>query len=97
VKLTLTVVRNEDADAVVEALITNGFYVTRLPSTGGFLRAGNTVLLTGLEDDRLDEMVETVKGRTRLRVQPPTSSAEEEVTVSRAVVFVLGLEELRKL
>jgi uncharacterized protein YaaQ len=97
VKLTLTVVRNEDADSVVDALIANGFYVTRLPSTGGFLRAGNTVLMTGLEDDRLEEMVETVKGRTRLRVQPPPSPADEEVRVSRAVVFVLGLEELRRL
>ena len=96
-KLTLTVVRNEDADAVVDALIANDFYVTRLPSTGGFLRAGNTVLLTGLEDGRLEAMAETVKSCTRLRVQPPPSPVEEEVRVSRAVVFVLGLEELRKL
>jgi uncharacterized protein YaaQ len=97
VKLTLTVVRNEDADAVVASLIGQGFYVTRLPSTGGFLRAGNTVLLTGLGDDELERMVETVKGRTRLRVQPPPSGETDEVRVSRAVVFVLGLEELRKL
>lgn len=96
-KLTLTVVRDDDADSVIDALIADGFYVTRLPSTGGFLRAGNTLLLTGLEDDRLEEMVETVKGRTRLRAQPPSARTEEEVRVSRAVVFVLGLEELRKL
>ncbi len=93
----LTVVRDEDTDSVVDALIASGYYLTRLPSTGGFLRAGNTVLLVGLEDERLEEMVETVKGRTRLRVQPPSARIEEEVTVSRAVVFVLGLEELRKL
>lgn len=96
-KLTLTVVRDEDTDGVVDALIADDFYVTRLPSTGGFLRAGNTVLLVGLEDARLEEMVEIVKGRTKLRVQPPTAKTEAEVTVSRAVVFVLGLEELRKL
>ena len=96
-KLTLTIVRREDADAVVAALIANGFYVTRLPSTGGFLRSGNTVLLTGLEDDRLEALAETVRSHTRLRVQPPSSRTEEDVSVSRAVVFVLGLEELRKL
>jgi uncharacterized protein YaaQ len=96
-KLTLTVVRNEDADAVVQALIAHGFYVTRLPSTGGFLRAGNTVLLTGLEDDQLEAMTEVIQSRTRLRVQPPAGQILQETQVSRAVVFVLGLEELRKL
>jgi uncharacterized protein YaaQ len=96
-KLTLTIIRDEDAEQVVDALIASDFYVTRLPSTGGFLRTGNTTLLVGLEDERLEEMIETVKSRTRLRVQPPPSSSEEQVAVSRAVVFVLGLEELRKL
>lgn len=96
-KLTLTVVRDEDADAVVDALISDGFSVTRLPSTGGFLRAGNTLILVGLEDDQLEPMMEIVQSHTRLRVQPPTSRVPEETEVSRAVVFVLGLEELRKL
>jgi uncharacterized protein YaaQ len=97
VKLTLSVVRDEDAEQVVDALIAQGFYVTRLPSTGGFLRAGNTVLLVGLEDDQVERMMETIQSKTRLRVQPPTSLQSNETHVSRAVVFVLGLEELRKL
>ena len=96
-KLTLTVVRHEDVDQVVDALIAQGFYVTRLPSTGGFLRAGNTVLLTGLEDDQLEQMMELIQGHTRLRVQPPASHLLQETRASRAVVFVLGLEDLRKL
>ena len=96
-KLTLTVVRHEDVDQVVDALIAQGFYVTRLPSTGGFLRAGNTVLLTGLEDDQLEQMMEVIQSHTRLRVQPPSSHLLRETRVSRAVVFVLGLEDLRKL
>lgn len=96
-KLTLTVVSDEDADPVVDALISNGFSVTRLPSTGGFLRAGNTLILVGLEDDQLEPMMEIIQGYTRLRVQPPTSRVLEETHASRAVVFVLGLDELRKL
>lgn len=96
-KLTLTVVRDEDASSVVDALIANDFSVTRLPSTGGFLRAGNTLLLVGLEDDQLEPMMEIIQGHTRLRVQPPTSRVPEETHASRAVVFVLGLEELRRL
>lgn len=96
-KLTLSVVRDEDAEQVVDALIAQGFYVTRLPSTGGFLRAGNTVLLIGLEDDQVERMMEIIQSNTRLRVQPPASHLQQETRVSRAVVFVLGLEEMRKL
>jgi uncharacterized protein YaaQ len=37
-KLIISVVQNEDADNVVDALLENEFRATRLASTGGFLR-----------------------------------------------------------
>ena len=97
-KLTLTMVRDDDADEVVEALTQHGFYVTRLASTGGFLRAGYTVLLSGVEDDQVDPMLQVIEAHTEVRVLPPTSSRhQDEVPVSRAVVFILQLERLAKL
>ncbi len=96
-KLVLTVVRDDDAGKVVDALTEHGFYVTRLSSTGGFLRMGNTVLLAGIEDGQLEQMLKVVETHTEIRVQPPASRGTEETQVSRAVVFVLGLERLVKL
>ena len=96
-KLTLTIVRDDDADKVVDALVAHGFYVTRLASTGGFLRIGNTALLSGVEDDQLDQMLKIIRGHTEIHIQPPTSHMSQETQVSRAVVFVLGLEQLVKL
>lgn len=96
-KLTLTVVRDDDANKVVDALTQHGFYVTRLASTGGFLRTGNTVLLSGVEDDQVDQMLQVIRAHTDIRVHPPSSHLPGEVEVSRAVVFVLGLERLAKL
>ncbi|MDY7039559.1 MAG: cyclic-di-AMP receptor [Chloroflexota bacterium] len=95
-KLTLTIVRDDDANKVVEVLTEHGFYVTRLASTGGFLRMGNTVLLSGVEDDQVDQMLKIIQAHTQIHVQPPTSHLHE-TSVSRAVVFVLGLEQLVKL
>jgi len=97
VKLILTIVRDEDADEVVSALLEQDFYVTRLPSTGGFLRAGNTVLLSGVEDEQVDQMLEIVQSRAQIHVEPPASSKLQETKVHRAVAFVLGLERLAKL
>jgi len=96
-KLTLTIVRDDDADKAVDALVSNGFYVTRLSSTGGFLRKGNTVLLSGVEDDQLDQMVKIIRSQTEIHIQPPQSPFLHETVVNRAVVFVLGMEQLIKL
>ena len=96
-KLTLTVVRDDDANEVVEALTGQGFYVTRLSSTGGFLRMGNTVLLSGVEDERLDEMLRIIHTHSDVHVQPPAGNHSQEAQVSRAIVFVLGLEQLVRL
>jgi len=97
VKLTLTVVRDDDADEVVDALVAHGFYVTRLTSTGGFLRMGNTVLMSGVEDDQLEQMMKVIRSHTQIHIQPPGSRILEETQVSRAVVFVLGMEQMEKL
>lgn len=96
-KLTLTIVRDDDADRAIDALVANGFYVTRLSSTGGFLRKGNTVLLSGVEDDQLDQMIKIIRSQTEIHIQPPMSPFLQETVVNRAVVFVLGMEQLIKL
>ena len=53
-KLAVFVVDNNRVDATVDALVAQGFRVTRLASTGGFLRRGNTTLLVGLDEADLE-------------------------------------------
>ena len=53
-KLIVAVVQNDDANDVVDALLEADFRTTRLASTGGFLRKGNTTLLVGVEDGAVD-------------------------------------------
>ena len=52
-KLGLFVVEDAKADRTVDQLVEQGLRVTRLASTGGFLRRGNTTLLVGAEDEEL--------------------------------------------
>ncbi len=53
-KLAMFVVDDARIDATVDALVGQGFRVTRLASTGGFLRRGNTTLLVGVDEHELD-------------------------------------------
>ena len=44
-KLIFAVVNGDDSQAVSKALTKNGFFATKLASTGGFLSAGNTTFM----------------------------------------------------
>ena len=51
-KLVFAIVNNEDGNIVMRELNKAGFSVTKMASTGGFLRAGNTTLLVGTEEEK---------------------------------------------
>jgi len=108
-KLLLTIVQDADANGLQRVLIENGFQSTKLASTGGFLREGNTTLLIGIEDHDVARAKEIIHATCRERVKAVTPSPSitdmqegylampMEVTVGGAVVFVLGVEEYAKL
>ena len=60
-KLLVFVTESALADPTVDALVEQGFRVTRLASTGGFLRKGNTTLLVGVEENLIDRAISLVK------------------------------------
>ena len=59
-KLILAIVSNDDASSVSAALTKENYSVTRLATTGGFLRAGNTTMIVGTEDDKVNHCIEII-------------------------------------
>ena len=70
-KLIQAIVHNDDADAVISALLTQGFGATRMGSTGGFLRAGNTTIVSGVEEEQVDEALNIIKQHVKSRLYTP--------------------------
>lgn len=95
-KLIIAVVQNEDADAVVDALLEEDFRATRLASTGGFLRRGNTTLMIGADEDQVDRVLEIIRQHTRTGA-PPAEEQAGMTPPAAATVFVLDLEEYQRL
>ena len=60
-KLIFAILRDDDTENVSQGLISSGFRVTRIASTGGFWRRGNTTLMIGVEDDKVEEAVKIMK------------------------------------
>lgn len=106
-KLVLAIVSNDDASAVTAALTKNNFYMTRLSTTGGFLRAGNTTLIVGTEDDLVDKCIDVIgsEAKRRTEIVPSTASYDigryasfpVEVQVGGATIFVLDVDQFKKL
>ena len=108
-KLIVAIVQDEDAGRLVSALMDKGFGVTKLATTGGFLRAGNTTLISGVEDERLNEALEIVEKICKSREQITASAAPMNggaggvyvpypirVTVGGATIFVLEVSQFLK-
>lgn len=60
-KMIVAIIRDTDADQVTQALTTAEFRVTRVASTGGFLRSGVVTLLVGVEDERVEASLQVIR------------------------------------
>ena len=108
-KLIIAIVQGEDASHLISELMNEGFSVTKLATTGGFLRAGNTTLLVGVDDEKFDPCMDIIKKVCKSRKQIATSPVTIggatgmyapypiEVTVGGATVFVLSVDQFLKM
>lgn len=105
-KMVFAIVNNDDANDVMLALTKKKISVTKLASTGGFLKKGNTTFITGVEDDMVEEVIEIVKEHSRRRTQlmpmdyahfaPGVAPMPVEVVVGGATIFVMNIEHFEK-
>ena len=107
-KLIIAIINNDDSQAVISELTHVGFQVTRLSTSGAFMRAGNVTLLIGVENEKVSEAIEAIShfSSKRKQMAPPSSSyfgdsfassSPVEITVGGATVFVIDVEQFYKL
>ncbi|SDK59704.1 cyclic-di-AMP receptor [Sediminibacillus albus] len=103
-KLIIAVVQDKDTNRVTDALGEGNYKTTKLSSTGGFLKEGNTTLMIGCDDQHVDEALDIIRDNCSQREQmvapisPMGGNADSyiprpiEVEVGGATVFVLPVE-----
>jgi len=60
-KMIIVIVKDSDAEPVTRALTASDFRVTRIASTGGFLRSGVVTLLIGVNDERVEAGIQVIR------------------------------------
>ena len=104
-KLILAIVSSDDSGELISVLTKNKFSVTKLATTGGFLRAGNTTVIIGVEEEKVEEVFSIIKSTCSTRKQITTNQAPFggvmpypiEIEVGGATVFVLDVDQFMKL
>ncbi len=103
-KLLIAIVQDQDAHIVIDELAERDFRMTKLATTGGFLKSGNTTILMGIDEARIPEAVSIIE--TNCKSRDMTTSLMSvtmpgdayipypvEVKVGGATVFILEVDE----
>lgn len=80
-KMIMAIIGQADADSVMNALVAHKYPVTRISSTGGFLRRGSVTLFIGVDEGDLESALDVIRFACHSTPQPDEH---------RATIFVLG-------
>ena len=83
-KLIIAIIRDSDNEPVSRALTSSDYRVTCVASTGGFLRRGQSTLLIGVEDERVERALQIIR---------ESCSTPTDPNIKRAIVFVLKVDQ----
>lgn len=74
-KLVLAIVQDDDAIDLIEELTDKDYRVTKLATTGGFLKSGNTTLMIGVEEKEVKNLINVIEDVCKRRKEMvPTST-----------------------
>lgn len=107
-KLVIGIVNSDDVNELLSEITKASFQATKLSTSGGFLKMGNVTVLVGVEDERVDEVIEIFKDCCSRRKQmvsttPPflgegfITAAPVEITIGGATLFVVDVEKFMKI
>ena len=106
-KLIIAIINKDDSSQVSAALTEEGYTVTRLATTGGFLMSGNITLLIGTQEEKVDRVIDIISHNSKQRkeVVPSTAtygigvgaSQPLEVEVGGATIFVVDVDRYVKI
>lgn len=104
-KLVMAIIKDDDVFNIMNELSAAGYGVTKLASTGGFLKVGNTTLICGVEDNQVDNVIEIIKKEGHSKNQliggintytTDYAQSQVEISIGGATIFVLDVDKFIK-
>lgn len=93
-KLAIAIIQDDYVTKVVKTLMSEKIRTTKLSSTGGFLKSGNTTLLIGIDNEKVDHLVDLIKSQCK---STKVNEGENEITVGGANIFIMDIDQYLKI
>jgi len=91
-KIILAIVQDKDSNRLANELIDANIRATKLSSTGGFLKAGNSTFIVGIDDDRVNEALELIKQTCQSRKQYVSTPVTLDITMDGQIPYPVEVE-----
>ncbi len=105
-KLVVAIVSNKDVAKLISAISADGYFATKISTSGQFLEGGHTTILMGIDDNKLENLFSIIEKNVTKRVVRKVgvestiegSLLKKPVNVDEygAVAFVVNVEEFKK-
>lgn len=103
-KLIIAIVQDQDLHLLQDDLMSKGYRMTKLASTGGFLKSGNSTLLIGVDDRKVEDCLNIIEDNCKSRETTTSMMSVTmpgdayipypmEIIVGGATVFIVDIEE----
>ncbi|SRR6056297_3141276 len=108
-KMVVVIVHDHDAHDLMDNLTSEGFRATKMASTGGFLREGNTTFIIGTDEEHVDNVLDIIRDNCKARertIAPMSPVANSlagyytfpmDIQIGGATVFILDVEQFIKM
>ncbi len=93
-KMIIVIIKDNEADALIRALTSAEYRVTRIASTGGLLRSGVATLLMGVDETKVDSAVALVRETVAASGRRPERAGESGE--KRATLFVVPVSRFEQ-
>lgn len=87
-KLIIIVMNDAESDTLLKDLLNEGFRVTRIASSGGFLRRNSSTMLIGVNAPRVERALQLVRDRFPPSLDPG---------LKKVAVFVLNVDRFEQI
>jgi len=87
-RLVIAIIQHSDSENILKALTEEDFRVTRIASSGGFLRRGKDTLLIGTKSDCVEEAKQIIRESSAAAVDPG---------LKRGTIFVLKVDQFERI
>ncbi|WP_071131827.1 cyclic-di-AMP receptor [Enterococcus timonensis] len=91
-KLILAIVQDKDSNRLANEFIDSNIRATKLSSTGGFLKSGNSTFIIGIDDNRVQEALDLIKETCQARKQYVSTPVSLDLSLDGQVPYPVEVE-----